>query len=183
MSIVLMLTAAYFFLIFGILARINLAVSCLVLFSLSANAAILPDQPRDFYKRYDAVPQPAFQSNLDGLALLSQVNHYFNRTVKYVPDDSDYWQTPAETAAKGAGDCEDIALAKWGALKDNGVPEKDMWIKVSGINKKHAVLMVRLNDEIFYLDNETNNLWEQTITDRSAYIVNRSGLVMSTKFK
>lgn len=46
---------------------------------------------------------------------LAQINDVWNQNVVQVdePVGEDYWQTPAETAHWGAGDCEDLAIAKY----------------------------------------------------------------------
>lgn len=43
--------------------------------------------------------------------------------IRYVPDPpgTDYWQTPEETAGRGAGDCEDIAIYTGQLLERRGV--------------------------------------------------------------
>lgn len=58
-----------------------------------------------------------------------QVEHvqaYYNR-MRRMPDSrlwgrKDYWATPAELLRVGAGDCEDIASAKYFALRELSVP-------------------------------------------------------------
>lgn len=63
----------------------------------------------------------------DEPARLKAVNDFFNRRVAF-RDDSvawgqlDYWATPLEMLAKGQGDCEDYANAKYFALLASGVP-------------------------------------------------------------
>ena len=44
------------------------------------------------------------------------------RSIRYVPDEpgQDYWQTPQETQARWAGDCEDKAIWLYAQLKQNG---------------------------------------------------------------
>ena len=54
-------------------------------------------------------------------AKLKAVNDFFNQ-VRYVTDqehwgESDYWQTPLQTLFEFEGDCEDIAIAKYTALR------------------------------------------------------------------
>ena len=54
-------------------------------------------------------------------AKLQAVNKFFNQ-VRYVTDqehwgESDYWQTPLQTLFEFEGDCEDIAIAKYTALR------------------------------------------------------------------
>ncbi len=55
------------------------------------------------------------------------VNQFFNRRIRYVDDvvvwgQTDYWATPLETLNKGAGDCEDYAVAKYFTLLALGIP-------------------------------------------------------------
>jgi predicted transglutaminase-like cysteine proteinase len=58
---------------------------------------------------------------------LRRVNEFFNRRVRFSEDQtvwgqSDYWATPVETLGKGAGDCEDFAIAKYFSLLLLGLP-------------------------------------------------------------
>lgn len=55
------------------------------------------------------------------------VNDFFNRRVAFQEDMAvwgveDYWASPLETLAKGRGDCEDYAIAKYFSLAAAGVP-------------------------------------------------------------
>jgi predicted transglutaminase-like cysteine proteinase len=54
-------------------------------------------------------------------------NKFFNDAIAYVEDidnwgETDYWATPLESLGRGAGDCEDYALAKYFTLAAMGVP-------------------------------------------------------------
>jgi predicted transglutaminase-like cysteine proteinase len=58
---------------------------------------------------------------------LIAINHFFNK-IQWRDDLShwgkkDYWQTPLETMISFSGDCEDIAIAKYTALRMLGVPD------------------------------------------------------------
>ena len=55
---------------------------------------------------------------------LSFVNDHVNQQVEPQPDEPghDHWATPFETLARGAGDCEDVAIAKFFLLRASGVP-------------------------------------------------------------
>ena len=57
---------------------------------------------------------------------LKVVNLFFNKQMTYVEDIDlwhvvDYWETPVEALWKGAGDCEDYAIAKYFSLRHLGV--------------------------------------------------------------
>ncbi len=57
---------------------------------------------------------------------LNKVNTFFNRRVLYKTDmevynQEDYWATPLEFMGRGAGDCEDFAIAKYMTLQILGI--------------------------------------------------------------
>lgn len=80
---------------------------------------------------------------------LTLVNNFFNQRIdfvddKYLWDMTDYWATPLELLAKGAGDCEDYSIAKYFTLKELGVPENKMritYVKALELNQAHMVLI------------------------------------------
>ena len=62
---------------------------------------------------------------------LVRVNDFFNRRIGFDDDQhvwqqSDYWATPLETLARGAGDCEDFAIAKYTSLRKLGIPAEKL---------------------------------------------------------
>lgn len=64
---------------------------------------------------------------LDELHRLVVVNRHINSTVQFRPDtevwgELDYWASPLQTLAAGAGDCEDFVIAKYALLLAAGVP-------------------------------------------------------------
>lgn len=66
-------------------------------------------------------------AQLDERARLDLVNQFFNRRILSGNDidlwgQNDYWASPLETLAKGAGDCEDYAIGKYFSLVAAGVP-------------------------------------------------------------
>ncbi len=66
-------------------------------------------------------------AQLDERARLDLVNQFFNRRILSGTDidlwgQNDYWASPLETLAKGAGDCEDYAIGKYFSLVAAGVP-------------------------------------------------------------
>lgn len=57
---------------------------------------------------------------------LTRVNTFFNRRLRFDDDikvwkEADYWATPLESIALGAGDCEDFAIAKYASLLISGI--------------------------------------------------------------
>jgi predicted transglutaminase-like cysteine proteinase len=79
---------------------------------------------------------------------LKRVNDFFNQQVEFVDDDylwglNDYWATPVEMLAKGAGDCEDYSIAKYFTLRELGIPDSKMritYVKAVELNQAHMVL-------------------------------------------
>ena len=68
-------------------------------------------------------------TDTDELERLARVNTFFNRRLRFDDDsvvwkEPDYWATPLESLARGAGDCEDFAIAKYASLLVAGVPSE-----------------------------------------------------------
>lgn len=88
------------------------------------------------------------------LKKLIAVNNFFNQ-ISYKNDSetwgkNDYWAKPKEFLAKGAGDCEDYALAKLYALMQLGIPQnkfKLIYSKIKKNEKPHMVLAYYYNPE------------------------------------
>jgi predicted transglutaminase-like cysteine proteinase len=111
----------------------------------------------------------AFAASLRGdhvLAKLEAVNGYVNGRVRFVDDRvqfgvADRWQAPADTLARGKGDCEDFALAKRAMLRAAGVSDKDLYLVVlKDLSRRadHAVLVVRAAGRFLVLDNGTDRI-------------------------
>lgn len=79
---------------------------------------------------------------------LRQVNQFFNKRLEFKDDivvwrQQDYWATPIEFLRKGAGDCEDYAIAKYITLREMGVPASQLritYVKALQLNQAHMVL-------------------------------------------
>jgi len=100
---------------------------------------------------------------------LKRVNEFFNRRLQFGDDQqiwrqSDYWATPLETLAKGAGDCEDFAIAKYFSLLALGVSNQQLrliYVKAriggpaSQVQQAHMILAYYAtpDDEPLVLDN------------------------------
>jgi len=93
---------------------------------------------------------------------LEKVNSFINK-VPYREDIDvwgvrDYWATPVEFLGRGAGDCEDYAIAKYFTLKAMRIPEEKLritYVKSLQIGKTHMVLTYadKPGDEPLVLDN------------------------------
>ena len=65
---------------------------------------------------------------------------------------ADYWATPKEFYTKGAGDCEDYAIAKYFELRKSGIPANKLMLAYGLIDDgdtEHMILMY----EDYVLDN------------------------------
>ena len=88
------------------------------------------------------------QKQIGELEQLNVVNRFFNGQVRYVEDQDlwrqvDYWETPIEALWKGAGDCEDYAIAKYFSLRHLGVSSDKLritYVKALRQNRAHMVL-------------------------------------------
>jgi predicted transglutaminase-like cysteine proteinase len=100
--------------------------------------------------------QKLLQSSADQTApaQLKRVNDFYNRRIRFREDQtiwgqSDYWATPMETLGKGAGDCEDFAIAKYFTLLLLNIPDDKLRLiyvqaRLGGVNSSitqaHMVL-------------------------------------------
>ncbi|EJM36500.1 putative periplasmic protein [Pseudomonas sp. GM33] len=90
----------------------------------------------------------ASQKQISESEQLNVVNRFFNKQVRYVEDidlwhEVDYWETPIEALWKGAGDCEDYAIAKYFSLRHLGVASEKLritYVKALTQNRAHMVL-------------------------------------------
>jgi predicted transglutaminase-like cysteine proteinase len=90
----------------------------------------------------------ASQKQVSELEKLNVVNQFFNHQLRYAEDidlwhEVDYWATPIEALWKGAGDCEDYAIAKYFSLRRLGVPSEKLlitYVKAIRLNRAHMVL-------------------------------------------
>jgi predicted transglutaminase-like cysteine proteinase len=87
----------------------------------------------------------ARQSATDELASVREVNRFFNERVVFREDlenwaEVDYWASPMETLGRGAGDCEDYAIAKYVALVALGVPHQKLRLVYAKANTAAGVV-------------------------------------------
>jgi predicted transglutaminase-like cysteine proteinase len=97
----------------------------------------------------------------NGRARLGQINRAINLAVNPMSDlaqygEIDVWSSPLTTFDRGAGDCEDYAIAKLVALRLAGIAAEDLRIVVlrdTLQNEDHAVAAARLDGHWLMLDN------------------------------
>jgi predicted transglutaminase-like cysteine proteinase len=85
---------------------------------------------------------------------LSLVHHYFN-TITWTNDARDTWSTLYHTVLTSAGDCEDIALAKYQTLRKLGWAAEDLRVLIGWDGQEsdwHAWLAVRDDADVIVLD-------------------------------
>ena len=106
---------------------------------------------------------------------IKTVNTFFNRHIEFKDDQEiwnqpDYWATPLETMGRGAGDCEDFAIAKYVTLKMLDIPIDRMRLiyvraQIGGpqsrLSQAHMVLGYFQNpgDEPLVLDNLVSEIF------------------------
>jgi predicted transglutaminase-like cysteine proteinase len=105
----------------------------------------------------------ARDSALDRPALeqLRVANAAVNDALGYRSDRSnwgrgDHWATPAEMAERGAGDCEDYAIAKFWLLRSLGFAPEQLQLVVLRDSRRglyHAVLVAHVSGKRYVLDN------------------------------
>ena len=126
--------------------------------------------------------------DLTELEKLEAVNTFFNSNVLFINDinlwqQEDYWATPVEMLAIGAGDCEDYSIAKYFTLKEIGVPEDKLritYVKATEIGQAHMVLTYFENKRSIPLVLDNLKVDIQPATERNdlvpVYSFNGAGL-------
>jgi predicted transglutaminase-like cysteine proteinase len=97
----------------------------------------------------------------DGRARLGEINRAINLAIRPMDDlgqygEIDVWSSPLATLDRGAGDCEDYAIAKFVALRLAGIAAEDVRIVVMRDlmqGEDHAVAAARLDGQWLMLDN------------------------------
>lgn len=97
----------------------------------------------------------------EGRARLGEINRAVNLAIHPRSDTAqhgkpDVWMSPLATLARGGGDCEDYAIAKFVALQRAGVASDDLRIVIlrdTIRGEHHAVTAARLDGRWLMLDN------------------------------
>lgn len=106
--------------------------------------------PRVMEQAQALVQQIERSGTQDELQRLKDINDFFNRRLAFRDDAvtwglPDYWASPLESLEKGAGDCEDYAIAKYFSLAASGVPTAKLRMvyvraRLQGQSLAHMVL-------------------------------------------
>ncbi|MGY3532058.1 transglutaminase-like cysteine peptidase [Bradyrhizobium sp. USDA 4452] len=122
----------------------------------------------------------------NGRARLGEVNRAINLAIRPGSDlatygEPDVWATPLATFARGSGDCEDYAIAKFVALGKAGVAPDDLRIVVMHDllgGEDHAVVAARLDGHWLTLDNRRMTMIEDADIRnfRPAFVIDQNGV-------
>lgn len=85
-----------------------------------------------------------------------KINRDYN-TLSYKNDSIDEWSTPKEFVARGRGDCDDFAVAKYYALRERGFTPSQINMVILErpvTQSQHIVTVVRFEKDEYVLDNE-----------------------------
>lgn len=116
-------------------------------------------------QRTQALLREMEQAATDELEKVKGINQFYNRQIQYREDIDnwgavDYWASPMELLQRGAGDCEDYAIAKYFSLIAMGLPPAKMRMvyvraQTGGAIQAHMVLAYYpdTNAEPWILDN------------------------------
>lgn len=122
----------------------------------------------------------------DGRARLGEINRAINLAIRPVSDLAQYgqidvWASPLAVLARGAGDCEDYAIAKFVALRRAGVDPDDLRIVIMHDpvrGEDHAVAAARLDGRWLTLDNRRMAMVEDTrvVNYRPIFVIDAEGV-------
>ena len=123
----------------------------------------------------------------EGRARLGEVNRAINLAIRPTSDlaehgEIDVWSSPLATLARGGGDCEDYAIAKFTALRRAGLSADDLRIVVlhdTIHGEDHAVAAARLDGRWLTLDNRRMAMvWDADIRNlRPTFVIGQHGVM------
>ena len=121
----------------------------------------------------------------EGRVRLGWVNRAVNMAIRPLSDWvpyglADFWASPLQTLASGAGDCEDYAIVKYVALRALGILADDVRLVIVQDDKResgHAIVAVRYEQRWLILDNRTMAIlnFEDVRQYRPLFALDQSG--------
>jgi predicted transglutaminase-like cysteine proteinase len=122
----------------------------------------------------------------EGRAKFGEINRAINLAIRSVSDEAQYgetdvWASPLTTFSRGAGDCEDYAIAKFAALRLAGIAADDLRILImrdAVRGEDHAVAAARLDGRWLTLDNRRMAMVEDgdIRNYRPTFVMDRDGI-------
>ena len=123
----------------------------------------------------------------EGRARLGEINRAINLAIRPMSDlaqhgQIDVWTSPLATLARGGGDCEDYAIAKFVALRRAGIAPDDIRIVVMHDTihgEDHAVAAARLDGRWLTLDNRRMAMVEDAYVRnyRPLFVIDQYGVM------
>src|SRR5215813_14007258 len=123
----------------------------------------------------------------EGRARLGEINRAINLAIRPMSDlaqfgQEDVWSSPLVTFYRGAGDCEDYAIAKLVALRMAGIAAEDLRIVVLADvmrGEGDAVAAVRLDGHWLILDNRRMAMMEDVSVRnyRALFVIDQFGVM------
>jgi len=104
----------------------------------------LADQERDHLKNIADIQRKFGDllqevKSFDYGQTLDAVNRFFNKRIMFLKDQTDYFQTLIETLERGAGDCEDYAIAKYKTLQGLNIYDLHLAYVLTPYDQAHMV--------------------------------------------
>jgi predicted transglutaminase-like cysteine proteinase len=122
----------------------------------------------------------------EGRARVGEINRAINLAIRAVSDlaqygEIDVWTSPLVTFTRGAGDCEDYAIAKFVALRLAGISPEDLRIVIMHDpvrGEDHAVAAAKLDGRWLTLDNRRMAMVEDVDVrnNRPTFVIDRDGV-------
>lgn len=122
----------------------------------------------------------------EGRARLGEINRAINLAIRPMSDlaqygEIDVWSSPLATLTRGAGDCEDYAIAKFVALRLAGIPADDLRIVIMHDTiqgEDHAIAAARLDGRWLTLDNRRMAMVEDAYVRnyRPTFVIDGGGV-------
>jgi predicted transglutaminase-like cysteine proteinase len=122
----------------------------------------------------------------EGRARVGEINRAINLAIRPASDlaqygEEDVWSPPLATFDRGAGDCEDYAIAKYMALRQTGIAAHDLRIVILRDTRRredHAIAAIRLDGHWLMLDNQRMAMVEDMDAQsvRPLFVIDETGI-------
>jgi predicted transglutaminase-like cysteine proteinase len=122
----------------------------------------------------------------EGRARVGEINRAINLAIRPASDlaqygEEDVWSAPLATFSRGAGDCEDYAIAKYMALRQAGIAASDLRIVIlhhTLRQEDHAIAAIRLDGRWLMLDNQRMAMVEDADARyvRPLFVIDETGI-------